>query len=270
VYDSKFDRVIISKLDYIPLNSDIKYDSDTKQFYILHSYPQSEGDPLVITQIVELTDINYFCNKSWTLSYNINTQSWVSFHSYIPNYYIAENNFFYSGINEGCDLEAIAIEETTFTTTTTTSTTLPPTTTTTSTTTTSTPTTTTTTTANIDPPDSLLSFTTYNHGNFTFSLSDVINSTNVVITSADVEGSIIPGCATVDQSDSLGSTLTILAGTSNATVAGSTPLNCSIGTFKRINSIVVNGLTKTNGSTLTIGGTIVTVSISTSCLTYSC
>ena len=41
----------------------------------------------------------------------MNTKSWVSFHSYIPNYYIAENNFFYSGFNEGCDLSAIAAIE---------------------------------------------------------------------------------------------------------------------------------------------------------------
>jgi len=31
------------------------------------------------------------------------TKSWVSFHSYIPNFYIAENNFFYSGLNGCCD-----------------------------------------------------------------------------------------------------------------------------------------------------------------------
>jgi hypothetical protein len=34
VFDSKFDRVIISKLDYIPLSKDIKYDPETKEFYI--------------------------------------------------------------------------------------------------------------------------------------------------------------------------------------------------------------------------------------------
>ena len=34
VYDSKFDRVIISKLDYIPIDKDVKYDPVTKQFYI--------------------------------------------------------------------------------------------------------------------------------------------------------------------------------------------------------------------------------------------
>jgi hypothetical protein len=96
----------------------------------------------------------------------MNTKSWVSFHSYIPNFYIAENNFFYSGLNEGCDLLAIAVTEspdceidgyanliypatttsTTSTSTTTTTTTLPPRTTTTTTTFTPEPETTTSTT----------------------------------------------------------------------------------------------------------------------------
>ncbi len=123
--------MIISKLDYVPLSKDIKYDGVLQEFYIDLTYPQESPTtsstttlrppatttstttlaPLVIRKKVDLTDGTYFCNKSWTLSYNINTQSWVSFHSYIPNYYIAENNFFYSGINEGCDLEAIAAIE---------------------------------------------------------------------------------------------------------------------------------------------------------------
>jgi hypothetical protein len=37
------------------------------------------------------------------MSYNLNTKSWISFHSYIPNFYIGENNFFYSGLNGCCD-----------------------------------------------------------------------------------------------------------------------------------------------------------------------
>jgi hypothetical protein len=106
VYDSKYDRVIISKLDYIPLNTNVKYDATENKFYVNKTYGTS-----IIKEYVELTDGDYFCNKSWTLSYNFNTDSWVSFHSYIPNWYIAENNFFYSGINGGCDLEAIAAQE---------------------------------------------------------------------------------------------------------------------------------------------------------------
>lgn len=143
VYDSKYDRVIISKLDYTPLTNDVKWDSITNEFYIELVYPQEYNNcyisgiasqnltitttttttlsPLVIRKRIYLTDNTYFCNKSWTLSYNMNTQSWISFHSYIPNWYIAQNNFFYSGLNEGCDLDIIAIEEVPTTTTTSTS-----------------------------------------------------------------------------------------------------------------------------------------------------
>ena len=59
--------------------------------------------PVVIRTQVYLNDPDYFCNKSWTMSYNLNTKSWISFHSYIPNFYIGENNFFYSGLNGCCD-----------------------------------------------------------------------------------------------------------------------------------------------------------------------
>ena len=120
VYDSKFDRVIISKLDYIPLDPNIKYDSTTREFYI-----EEKINEFIFRTQVYLTDPEYFCNKSWTLSYNVNTKSWISFHSYIPNFYIAENNFFYSGINGCCDdFELIAgeIVPTPSSTTTTTST----------------------------------------------------------------------------------------------------------------------------------------------------
>jgi len=57
---------------------------------------------IIIKTPIYLTDTEYFCNKSWTISYNLNTKSWTSFHSYIPNFYIGENNFFYSGLNGCC------------------------------------------------------------------------------------------------------------------------------------------------------------------------
>jgi hypothetical protein len=121
VYDSKYDRVIISKLDYIPNIgvTNIQYDAATQEFYVNKTYGET-----VLRQVIQLTNREYFCNKSWTLSFNMNTKSWVSFHSYIPNFYIAENNFFYSGLNEGCDLEALAIQEIPTPSTTTTTTTI--------------------------------------------------------------------------------------------------------------------------------------------------
>lgn len=98
VYDSKFDRVIITKLDYIPLDKEIKYDEVTKEFYL-----ETVINGLVLRDQVYLDDPEFFCNKSWTMSFNFNTKSWISFHSYIPNFYIGENNFFYSGLNGCCD-----------------------------------------------------------------------------------------------------------------------------------------------------------------------
>jgi hypothetical protein len=127
VFDSKYERIIITKLDYIPLRNDIKYDAATNEFYIETQYllPTEGLFYTTVRDVVYLTDTTYFCNKSWTLSFNLNTNSWVSFHSYIPNWYIAENNFFYSGLNEGCDLHAIAVQEVPTTTTTSTTTLAP-------------------------------------------------------------------------------------------------------------------------------------------------
>jgi hypothetical protein len=140
VYDSKFDRVILTKLDYIPVDTDVVYDPISQEFYV-----EDLVNGVVLRTQVYVTDPDYFCNKSWTISFNFNTKSWVSFHSYIPNFYIGENNFFYSGINGCCDdVSFEALVGNLIPATTTTSTTGVPTTTTTS--TTGVPTTTTTTT----------------------------------------------------------------------------------------------------------------------------
>jgi hypothetical protein len=98
VYDAVYDRVIITKLDYAPKSNNILYDPVEQSFYI-----NNIVNGLTIRQDVSLSDEEYFCNVSWTLSFNMNTKSWISFHSYIPNFYIAENNFFYSGQNNCCE-----------------------------------------------------------------------------------------------------------------------------------------------------------------------
>jgi hypothetical protein len=119
VFDSKFDRVIITKLDYIPQpGKEVFYDEVAKEFYV----NQPVAGDLVVKKYIEVTDLEYFCNKSWTASFNFNTKSWVSFHTYLPNFYIGENNFFYSGLNEGCDITAVAVTEIPSPTTTTTTT----------------------------------------------------------------------------------------------------------------------------------------------------
>lgn len=85
-YDNKHSRLLLTKRDYIPLLTDIKYDSELDQY----TYNNN---------VISLDDETYFCNVSWTLSYSFLTQSWISFHSYIPNYYIAASGTYDTGIN---------------------------------------------------------------------------------------------------------------------------------------------------------------------------
>lgn len=40
VYDSKYSRILITKLDYIPLSDDIKFDAETQEFYIEEEFIQ--------------------------------------------------------------------------------------------------------------------------------------------------------------------------------------------------------------------------------------
>jgi len=86
VYDPKFNRLILTKLDYKPKIQGITY-TDAK-FY--HNGVE-----------VSLTDTKYFTNRSFTLSYDFTYNFWVSFHSYFPNYYIGEIKHFKTGNSTG-------------------------------------------------------------------------------------------------------------------------------------------------------------------------
>lgn len=86
VYDQEYNRVIITKLDYEPLTEDIQFTNN--KFY-------RNG------QEIQLTDNRYFCNKSWTVSFSFLSNSWISHHSYFPDYYISYPNTFQSGNKTG-------------------------------------------------------------------------------------------------------------------------------------------------------------------------
>ena len=88
-YDRRFHRFFITKLDYRVLSKEVKYDSITKVFYVLNGATKIE---------VSLDDTKYFCNKSWTISYNFFTKSWVSFHSFKPLFYNYFTDNFETGI----------------------------------------------------------------------------------------------------------------------------------------------------------------------------
>lgn len=51
--------------------------------------------------VVSLDDPKLFCNKSWTISYSFLTNTWISWHSFLPNYYIPNVHYFQSGVNGG-------------------------------------------------------------------------------------------------------------------------------------------------------------------------
>jgi hypothetical protein len=71
-YDPRHKRILLTKKDY-SLNT-----GNTDDFTI---YPE---------------DNDKFINKSWTLSYSFLSKSWISWHSYIPNFYLNDANTFYS------------------------------------------------------------------------------------------------------------------------------------------------------------------------------
>lgn len=83
VYDAMYNRLILTKLDYKPLISGITYE-DNKFYY--------NGDEIA------LTNREYFCNHSFTISYDFDSNNWISLHTYLPNYYIGNNNTFYAGL----------------------------------------------------------------------------------------------------------------------------------------------------------------------------
>jgi hypothetical protein len=124
-----------------------------------------------------------------------------------------------------------------------------------------------------DPATSTLTFTSYNGGDFRFTLSSAIPTTDVNITSAYVDGWYNYTCAGASpENDSLKGTATIAAGTTSVTQTGYVSMSCAVHSYKRANSITVNGVLRSNGAKFYIGSTTyVTLVIDTSCdNTYSC
>lgn len=82
VFDNDHYRIVITKRDYKCIDPSITYTNN--KFF--------KG-----TTEVFLTDKTYFTNKSFTLSFGLDINNFVSFHTYIPNYYVAHLLGFYSG-----------------------------------------------------------------------------------------------------------------------------------------------------------------------------
>lgn len=88
-YDNRYKRVFFTKKDYSP-----------KPEYA--NYITYDGSNFIYDgSIIFLEDTKYFCPKSWTCSYSPLTKTFISFHSFIPDFATSLPNYFQTGINLG-------------------------------------------------------------------------------------------------------------------------------------------------------------------------
>jgi len=97
VWDDRYGRLFVTKKDY-----------KVKEQYIGKVFIQELDFYLNTTspfQKIHVTDKEYFEDCSWTVAYtptgNPQTSTWISFYSFLPDYYVAHQNYFSSGINYG-------------------------------------------------------------------------------------------------------------------------------------------------------------------------
>jgi hypothetical protein len=79
-FDNRFATLYVTKIDYKPKT---KLEFRNNKFYL----PES-------TTEVNLNNVKYFKNLSWTNSYSFKKKEWIGFHSFIPNSYISYPNHF--------------------------------------------------------------------------------------------------------------------------------------------------------------------------------
>lgn len=86
-YDPKYERLIVHKIDYKPTQTFLDlYNS----IYFQDNHFYHKGVKL------DYNNEAYFENKSWTLSYSFRTKTWISWHSYQPDFMFYSKRTFYS------------------------------------------------------------------------------------------------------------------------------------------------------------------------------
>jgi len=92
-WDERYERVFITKLDYLvrkDLVGIITYED--RKFYYQEINLRIE---------VQLTDPTYFENKSWTVAYSPKLKNFISFYSFLPNFFVPLLGHFQTIINTG-------------------------------------------------------------------------------------------------------------------------------------------------------------------------
>jgi hypothetical protein len=112
IYDPRHKRVLFTKRDYLLKSQYVNNFSIVSIVGGVPETPLTTGAVFyddvaykfaVATGAATFTyisfDSSYFENKSFTISYSLISQSWVSFHSYIPLFYYSDQNTFYSSLS---------------------------------------------------------------------------------------------------------------------------------------------------------------------------
>lgn len=87
-YDSRFKRIFLTKRDYVAKVKNIYYKD--KNFYIKENGVEKE---------ISLQNDKYFEDVSFTMAYSPMTETWISYYSFKPDFYIGFHNYFQTGIN---------------------------------------------------------------------------------------------------------------------------------------------------------------------------
>jgi hypothetical protein len=100
-YDATLNRIIVTKKDYVLTQAGVDaYNNGLLAFTFNNSLGGSwiVGDDLDVPATNPYKYPEYFENKSWTKSFDLEEKVWVSYHSYLPHYMWFNQNDFYSNI----------------------------------------------------------------------------------------------------------------------------------------------------------------------------
>lgn len=98
-WDSRYKRIFMTKLDYI-VKPDFVGKLEYRNIEDANSLIETKVIVNKITgQEVKFSDYNVFTPVHFTLAYSPLFKNWVSYYSFTPNYYIAYDNYFRTGLN---------------------------------------------------------------------------------------------------------------------------------------------------------------------------
>ena len=92
-WDERFQRLFITKKDY-----DIVPEYKGQIFWENGNFFWNDLDTV---RLIDVSDTTFFINKSFTIAWSPIINNWVSFYSFLPNYYISLTDHFQTGVHNG-------------------------------------------------------------------------------------------------------------------------------------------------------------------------